>query len=48
MFWSNEDADYEFNAREDYVRELQAEHFDPWWDVEPEDVPSGDDNLAEH
>jgi hypothetical protein len=36
MFDLYEDRDYEYNAREDYIRELQAEHDDPWWDIEPE------------
>jgi hypothetical protein len=40
-----EDRDYEFNAREDYIAELNAEHFDPCWD-EPGPAFS-DDELAD-
>jgi len=30
------ELDYEFNARESYLEELRAEHFDPCWDEEPD------------
>ena len=39
-----DDRDYEMNAREDYVRELEAEMFDHWWDVEEEEP----ENLEEY
>ena len=32
----NEDLDYELNAREDYIRELNNEHWDPLWNWDPQ------------
>jgi hypothetical protein len=45
MFDIYEDRDYEYNAREDYIRELQAEHFDPFWNVDPNDNPEEDEDI---
>mgnify|MGYP001576500891 CR=1 FL=1 len=37
--WLREDLAYDWNAREDYLAELRAEHADPCWDCDPLDVP---------
>jgi len=45
MFDIYEDRDYEYNSRENYIRELQAEHFDPFWNVDPNDNPEEDEDI---
>ena len=44
----NEDLDYELNAREDYIRELNNEHWDPLWNWDPQvdDQDIDDANVA--
>ena len=37
MYDDYDDRMYEFNAREDYLAELRAEHDDPWCDAVPEE-----------